>query len=572
MLRDRNVPLFIVAGMVGGTYAILALPSYFVFLATTGVLMAIMVRSLGLLTDQAGLISLCQMTFAAIGAWTVSWLGIHAPGIPYVISLLLGGAAGLVVGFLVGLPALRLRGLNLAAITLTFAVAVDAIFTKTGFPGNESMISFQRPEMLLDERAFLAFCVGVAIIVYLVTSMLTQARIGAMWSAICYSERAAAAMGVSVAGSKLTAFSASAGIAGLVGGLIVSQLGILTASNFSPLASLSLFALAIFAGGRFWEGTLIAGLLTVGVPELLRRFGLPLDLEAVIFAVGAIDALRKKSSLAGGLRKTLKSRRNRRAGTRAVMSDTGSTDEIRETSEGMFGPEAGEDLEISNLIVNYGSVIAVDNFNLTIEPRTIVGLVGPNGAGKSSIIDAVSGFIPGAAGVVRIGGRELVKLPPHQRAKAGIRRTFQQGRAIPELTVGQYMRLSAGSSISNEDIDAILAFLECPPRTALIQDVEIGLRRLIEVAANLAARPKALLLDEPAAGLSSQQSEQLAKHITRIPELFGCSVLIVEHDMDMVRSVCDRITVLDFGKVIAEGKPEVVLAQGNVVEAYLGAA
>jgi branched-chain amino acid transport system permease protein len=572
MLHAKNTQVLLALALALVGYAIIALPPYFVFLATTGVLIAIMVRSLGVLTDQAGLLSLCHMTFAGIGAWAVGWLGIHAPQLPYLLMLALGGVAGLVAGVLIGLPALRLRGLNLAAITLTFAVAADAVFSTIGFPGNEAMIAFQRPGLFADERNFLALCVVLFIVITVVLRRVSQARTGAMWEAISYSERATAAMGVSVARAKLTAFSASAGLAGLCGGLMMSQLGVLTASNFSPLSSLSLFALTIFVGGRYWEGTLIAGLLFVGVPELLRRFGLPLDLEAVIFAVGAIDALRKKSSLAGGIRLALKARQRRKSGEQDHEVTERETEEICETSSKRFVQDSDSTLEISNLLVHYGNVVAVDNLSITVEPGTIMGLVGPNGAGKSTIIDAVTGFLPDAGGIVRLGDTDLHGSVPHHRAELGVRRTFQQGRSIPELTVGQYLRLSAGHDIPDEDIDAILTYMECPTADTLISDIEIGLRRVVEIAANLAARPQVLLLDEPAAGLSADQSEKLGQHIARIPELFGCSVLLVEHDMDLVRTVCDQITVVDFGKVIAQGTPDQVLNQSNVLEAYLGAA
>lgn len=213
-----------------------------------------MVRSLGVVTDQAGLISLCHMTFAGIGAWAVCWLNIHMPSIPYILTLILGAGAGLCAGILLGLPALRLRGLNLAAITLTFAVAVDAVFSTKGFPGGSSMQSFKRPGYLADDYVFLTFCIAMMLLVIVGLRLISRSRLGASWEAIRYSERATASMGISVARAKLSAFAISAGIAGLVGGLTASQLGMLTSSNFSPLSSLSLFALAIFAGGKYWEG------------------------------------------------------------------------------------------------------------------------------------------------------------------------------------------------------------------------------------------------------------------------------------------------------------------------------
>jgi branched-chain amino acid transport system permease protein len=146
-------------------WLVAVIPSYFVYLAISGVITAIIVRSLGLLTGQAGLISLCHMAFAAIGAWVVCWLGVNLPQLPFLLVLVAGGGAGLVAGVVVGLPALRLRGLNLAAISLTFAVAVDAIFTTLGFPGNESVVAFRPPYPFSETRVFLGFCIFLWLII-----------------------------------------------------------------------------------------------------------------------------------------------------------------------------------------------------------------------------------------------------------------------------------------------------------------------------------------------------------------------------------------------------------------------
>lgn len=564
MLLAKNV-IFAAGAVAVFVAAVETMPLYFVYLCTTGVITAIIVRSLGLLTGQAGLISLCHMTFAAIGAWVSCWLGIHAPGIPLPVTLVVAAGAGLLTGVLVGLPALRLRGLNLAAITLTFAVAVDAVFSTIGFPGNESVTAFNRTSPFIGDRSFLLLCGFALAACVLGLNWLSGCRVGGVWAAIRFSERASAALGLSVASGKLTAFSVSAAISGLGGGLLAAQLGVLTASNFSPLSSLSIFALTIFVGGQYWEGAILGGLLVIGVPELLRRFGLPLDLDAIIFAVGAIDALRKRNSVAGALR-TLLARKRRK--TFAV--EVGA---VREPVAGVSaGAKAAGQLSITGLNVKYGEVHAVQDFALSVPPGSIVGLVGPNGAGKSTIIDAVSGFLPQAYGDISLNQVSMVGLGPANRSRAGIRRTFQQGRSIPDLTVGQYMRLSAGSGASDCELETILAHLSAPPMSAPIAEMEIGLRRIVEIAAGIAAKPQILLLDEPAAGLSATQSNDLARQIRMIPKLFGCACVIVEHDMDLVRSVCDTITVIDFGRVIASGTPAEVLARQDVQEAYLGAA
>jgi branched-chain amino acid transport system permease protein len=566
MRRSRQ--LLVAGASVAATCLIaLTVPSYFVYLATTAVILTLLARSVGTVTGQAGMISLCQMAFCAIGAWVTDWLNVNLPGAPFLIQLAAGSFASLGCGLLIGLPALRLRGINLAAVTLAFAVALDAVLTTVGFPGNESVVIFQRPIWLTEDSTFLVFCIVVAAAVLLALGMMRQTRLGASWSAVKFSERACASLGISVAAAKLAAFSASAAIAGLAGGLLIAQLGTVTARNFDPLSSLVIFALGVFTGAQFVEGAILAGALTVAIPELLRRFGLPLDLDALIFAVGAIDALRRGAGIAEGLRAKLTS-----------QSSTISSTATAEREITLTAPELGRVvplvrepvLEIDCLTVRYGEIVALDKLSVRIEERSVTALVGPNGAGKSTLVDTVSGFIQPREGRIWFAGAMLNGLPAHRRARAGIRRTFQQGRAIPELTVGEFIRLAGGRGLTDTHVHEIIEFFDCPAQTTKIAGIEVGLRRVVEVAGAVAARPRLLLLDEPAAGLSSGQSRQLGERIAAIPRRFGCAIVLIEHDMELVRAACDSVTVLDFGRIIASGSPGDVLGRPEVAAAYLG--
>ena len=156
------------------------------------------------------------------------------------------------------------------------------------------------------------------------------------------------------------------------------------------------------------------------------------------------------------------------------------------------------------------------------------------------------------------------------RAQAGLRRTFQQGRAIPELTVGQFVTLATRTPLTAVELDELLGFFGLPPADEPISFVDVGTRRVLEVAACIASRPKVAFLDEPAAGLGHEQSTILAERIREIPTRFGCSVVLVEHDVALVAKVSSIITVLDFGNVLASGTPAQVLADKNVAAAYLG--
>jgi len=207
--------------------------------------------------------------------------------------------------------------------------------------------------------------------------------------------------------------------------------------------------------------------------------------------------------------------------------------------------------------------------DLAVPEGAVVGLIGPNGAGKSTLIDAVAGFLHSYSGSVTLGGKAVDDDAAHVRARHGIRRTWQTTRIAPELTVGEYLRL-AGGEVPEGQLEAILNWMDCPHPDTLVASVDAGTRRLLDVAGVVAARPKVVLLDEPAAGQSYDETIRLGRHIAEIPKLFGCAVLLVEHDMDLVRSACSEITVLDFGRVIAAGPPAVVLEDPRVRKAYLG--
>jgi branched-chain amino acid transport system permease protein len=221
--------------------------------------------------------------------------------------------------------------------------------------------------------------------------------------------------------------------------------------------------------------------------------------------------------------------------------------------------------------VRFGSVTALDAVDLEVAAGTVHALIGPNGAGKSTLVDAVTGFIADYDGEIFLGDARIDRLSATRRARAGIRRTFQQGLAIPTLTVQRYIELSAHRRLGRGEVADLMAFLDGPPPGRTLADVEVGTRRIVEVAAGLAARPRILLLDEPGAGLATEESLLLGARMLEIPQRFGCSVLLIDHDMELVKTACSAITVLDFGRVIASGEAEDVFAHTAVIDAYLGA-
>ena len=554
-----------------------ALPGYFVYLAISAVIAAIAIMGLGVVTGSAGMIALCQLTFAAIGAWIVALMNIwHAPG-GFIVWLILGALVAGVAGILVGLPALRLRGVNLAVVTLGFAAAADVTLVQIQFPGSADAISIDRPAMFSNDKKFFFLSIIVLVVCALIVFFLQRSRWGASWKAVAFSERGTAAAGQSVQVAKLTAFAVSAALGGVAGGLLAGQVQLPFAASFTPLQSLALYVLAIMSGAHLIDMTVFGGILWVLVPELLKRWHIPQDWGFVIFGVLGVQALTSGTSLGQGIRNLLWKRQDRRTANAALTAlpadASDDAEEIRTTTTATLDPAvlSGEPvLTVEHLTVEFGALKALDDVSFSVPEASIMGLIGPNGAGKSTFVDAISGFLPKHGGRVLLGGRDLAGLSPTRRARLGLRRTFQQDRVPPLLTVGGYVRFVARRRLSVADIEETLAFFGCPPARARLSSVDVGTRRLVEVAAAVLAGPRLLILDEPAAGLSHDEHLALAARLRELPQRYGVALIIIEHDLDLVRSVCPMLTVLNFGQVLATGPQDEVLANPDVVKAYMG--
>lgn len=552
-----------VAGLAAiGVLAPALLSSYWVFLLTAVFIVGIALQSLGIVAGRTGMISLCQMSFAGVGAWTTGYLNVadFPGGLP--VWILIGGLAAVPVGVVIGLPALRLRGINLAIVTLGFAAAFDTVLATITFPGQTTFKQVTRPALVDGDLGYFLFVLVIFGLIAIALEVINRTRLGAAWLAVRHSERATAALGISVPGAKLSAFAISAFIAGISGGLLAGYLGTLVSDNFSMMQSLALFAVATMAGAHYVHGSIIGGVLITLFPELLRRLSLPQDLGAVVFALGAVQALSTGESIAEALARLVRRFLPRPAEAPPAFDRAG----LPEPAAAQTSAPA---LDIAGLTVRYGSVVALDGVDLAIPARSVVGLVGPNGAGKSTLVDAVAGFLPDHEGSVRLAGGAVDALSPGARARLGLRRTWQTTRIAPELTVAQYAGLASGGA-SAEELDAVLAWLGCPAGSTPIASVDAGTRRLLDIAGAVAARPRVLLLDEPAAGQSYAEAVRLGERIAEIPALFGSAVLLIEHDMDIVRQACESVTVLDFGRVIAAGPPHEALDLPEVRKAYMG--
>lgn len=580
LLANRRLrallPVVIAVVGIGVAWALsVGLSGYYVFLGISAITAIIAVLGLGVVTGSAGIIALSQLTFAAIGAWVVSWMSYNEVPGGFAVWLLAGGVAGGLAGILIGLPALRLRGVNLAVVTLGFAAAFDVMLVQIQFPGSVDGVAVDRPALFSSDREYFFFAGIVLVICALAVSWLQRSRVGSSWKAVAFSERGTAAVGQSVSMAKLSAFAVSAALGGVSGGLLAGQVQLPFASSFSPIQSLALYILAVMSGTYLIDMAIFGGILWVLVPELLKKWGVPQDWGFVVFGLLGIQALTSGSNLGEGIRGVFRkrSKAKKEAESALITGDVGTS-----VLDVFAVPEASEPvpadappvLEVSALGVQFGALKALDDVSLRVRPRSIMGLIGPNGAGKSTFVDAVSGFLPQHTGTVLLEGEDITSKNPAARARHGLRRTFQQDRVPPQLTVESYVRFVTRTRIDHDELSDALTFLGCPAPEERLANVDVGTRRLIEVAAAVLAGPKVLILDEPAAGLSHEEHLLFGQRLSRIPSRFDTAIIIIEHDLDLVRTVCTEITVLDFGKVLAQGPQQEVLDNPAVIAAYMG--
>ena len=538
----------------------------------------VLLLGLGIVTGTAGMIALCQLSFAAAGAYIVEWMSLHhiatfLGGFAFIFYMICGAVFAMIMGIIVGLPALRLRGVNLAVVTLSLSFVFDVTIVTLGFPGTKTNEFIDRPFGIggspedKDTSWVALFALVITAIIAIAVVYLQRSRWGSAWKMVAFSERGTASSGTNVRFAKLTAFAVSAGVGGIAGGLFEALYRQGNPTLFGPYASLVLYVLSAIVGSYLIDMAFFGGVLSVIIPFILTRLSWPMFIGDMLFGVMGIQALTTGSNLGEDIRRGIR-RRSREAKLAAVSEVVQEKAAVASVPipKGTGRPL----LVVKDLGVQFGAVKANSNVDVTVTEGTILGLIGPNGAGKSTFIDAVTGFLPHHTGVVELDGVALDKKSPSNIARLGLRRTYQQDRVPSTITVGAYVKFVTRGKATRAEIDEVLDFFGCPTYYTPLSLVDVGTRRLIEVATGVAAKPKLLMLDEPAAGLDHEQHIAFGERLRQVPTKYGVTLLIIEHDLDLVRSVCSEITVLNFGEVLASGSQDSVLNNPEVLKAYMG--
>ena len=581
--------------IVVAAFAILVNNSWAAAVATL-MATAVLVLSMVVVTGYGGQLSLGQAALAGFGAWLTARFFLW--GIPFVPALILAVLATVPAGLVVALPALRTRGVTLAVATLAlgsliFSMVLNNSTLTGGFTGlvieNESVFGINVDAVAHPHRYAVLTLVGF-VVAGLIVANVRRGRAGRRLLAVRGNERAAAALGIGVYGAKLYAFGVAAAIAALGGVLLAFQANFLDLSQFQVLTSITTVEYSVI-GGVGWIGGAVIGAFGAPGALIAHLFTSVFDINNWVLPLAGLITILVIAQAPDGVAANMAAelvRKPRSALSRLMrLFDRLGVIGAKEGPVVARRDRAALPVEVRGLTVRFGGVTALNDVSFEVRPGEVLGLIGPNGAGKTTLLDAVTGFTRPAAGSVLFGGTPIDTWSPERRARAGIGRSWQGVELFDGLSVRDNLLVAADdqsrwrylldlihpgrlprSQIVDEVVDILQLgdILDQQP-SALPQ----GRARLVGIARAMAAEPAVLLLDEPAAGLDTHETQEFAAVIRMLADRMGMGVVVIEHDVPLVTSTCDRIVVLDFGHQIAVGTPAEIVGNTDVIGAYLGA-
>lgn len=587
LTRVLTHPVFILA-----VIAALFVGSAFLTSGTVAILSFLMLnillaQSMNLLTGIAGQISLGHAGFYGMGAYA-SGILMKTVGLPFVVTVPMAAMIGALSGYLVSFPAGRVREFYLAMMTLAFGLIFREVVREwDGLTGGAVGLSGVPSTVLRNLHVFgytldavdyfRLVLVMTAVVMWLVHNFI-QSRYGRAFYAIHASEVAAGCLGIPRTGTKRLAYSLGAGMAGLAGGLYAHMIGYLGPESFDLARSIVVLVTTVVGGLGSMAGQIMSSVVFTFLPEKLQIFA---EYQFIVYGlILAFTLILLPRGLAGLL--LLPPRFIKPGSLKHVANDAVAIRPVR--------ADANAGLVVDGVTMRFGGLTAVDNVSLELRPGRITALIGPNGSGKSTLVNVISGIYQPSAGHVRFFDQTITGMEDHRIAAAGLLRTFQDPRLVPRFTVrenlllGAHRRFKSGGVAAALNLPAaareeaeFLASVDAVARMAGIADVAdqpleslpYGYRRLVEVGRALLAEPRAILLDEPAAGLSEGEMALLARMIRSMKEA-GLMVLLIEHHMDFVAELVDDVVVLDSGRVIYHGDIQGMRRSPAVIEAYLG--
>ena len=586
----------------------LVLTGYWVGLVAAALAMGVVFLSYTLLTGEVGLISLCQISFAGVGALTTGQVAtVHH--LPVLLGVLVGGVLAGVGGLVVGALTVRMGNLYVALVTLTVGLLLSSVVFKADrFVQFGVGVTVDRPSFATGDRALSYFMLAVFVVAGLIVVAVRRSTTGLALGALRSSETGARATGVSVLRMKTSIFTLSAMLAGFGGGFLAIYNGSALPDSYNTIAGLVWFAVLVTNGTRTNNAALASGLFFVFLPDIFSSY-LPVrwgPVPNLLFGVGAVLLARNPEGVI-----SLNGRQLQAAG-RAVLGrllprtgpvvalagvPAGTPAGVPVAANGTARPPgspaagSGSVLSARGVSVRYGGLKALRDAEIDVPTGTVVGLLGPNGAGKSTLLGVLSGDVRAQEGTVLLAGEQVSGMTPQGRVRRGLARTFQHPELFADLTVREHLllahRLDERPSRSWSDPFTGRHLRAEPGEQAAVAEVldlldlsgvadvpvaglPLGMCRLVEIGRAIATGPKVVLLDEPFSGLNESESRVLSDALARTVATRGISMVLVEHDVETVFALSSRVYVLDFGQLIAQGTPAEIRANETVRSAYLG--
>jgi len=585
-MLKKNLPILLLTLAVP-VVALLPLPDFWIAQLNYIGLYALVSMGLVLLTGVGGLTSFGQAAFVGIGAYTTAWLTLNVGMSPW-LTLFVGLAFTAVSAVLVGLITLRMSGHYLPLATIAWGLSLyylmgnlDALGKYDGLLGLKSLSVGSID--IGQGRLFFVLCWAILIAGAVALINLLDSRPGRAIRSLKGGTQMAEAMGISTFRYKVTIFVIAALFASVAGWLLAHFQRTVNPSAFGLKMGIEYLFMAVVGGvGYVWGAIVGAGLvkllddyLQVALPALIGTSG---SYEVIVFGVALVLVLKY---LPDGLwsvvaRKFPKPQR---------VVDWTDADDLPVRGKPLMGEKV---LVVDKIRKQFGGLVAVNDISFDIAAGQIVGLIGPNGAGKSTTFNLITGVLSKTSGQVTFCGEDVSDLPSREISRKGMARTFQHVKMIADMTVlenvamGAYTRGSRGvlsSMLRTNQAEEQRLMKEAQRQLERIGmadylheqagNLAMGPQRLMEIARALCCDPALLLLDEPAAGLRHKEKQALAAVLRQL-QSEGMSILLVEHDMDLVMDVCDQLVVMEFGTLLTRGTPAEVQANPAVRAAYLG--
>jgi branched-chain amino acid transport system permease protein len=568
----RHLPYFIGAAILVALAANMRFDGYVHNILLQATTFSIAVFGLSVVLGLCGQINLAQAAFFGLGAYAVG-IGTTDLHVSFWLCLVGGCLISLLAGAFLGMSTLRLGGHYLAMVTISFQqivtlVMINAIWLTHGPDG---VSNIKRPDLFQTSQSYLAFCVAMLAIVGYLVWHLSDTKLGRAMRAVRDNELAAGVNGIDVFRTKIYAFALCALLGGLAGGLFAGGFAYVSPDQFSFAESIVFLTMSLLGGVASPIGSAIGTGLLILIPEWLRFLKSVPGLYLAIYGLFVILIIRFMPDGIWGFVADAFARWRAKLAAPPVAG-------ALQLKPAMTGGDIV--LEVTGLSKHFGGLKAVDGVDIAVKRGGVHALIGPNGSGKTTTLNVLSGLYVATAGKIVLDGTDITNMPPHQRTASGLGRTFQNIRLFRSMTALENVEIGAerpGNTMVGKGDDALterameaLTFVGLGNRAnELISSFSYGHQRLIEIARALASNPTLLLLDEPAAGLNSTEKLELHELLKRIAAQ-GLTILIIDHDMTLVSEAAQHITVLNFGRRIADGESMAVLRHPDVVSAYLG--